>query len=116
MPATGRLRVAVASQGQGGLDDVVSPVFGRCPTFTVVDVEGGEIKGVQVIPNQAMYAPHGAGIAAVQTLANLGVKIILAGRFGPWASQATMQFGIQTLTVPPGIKVRDAVYRYVLGR
>lgn len=95
---------------------MVSPVFGRCPTFTVVDVEGGEIKGVQVIPNQAMYAPHGAGIAAVQTLANLGVKIILAGRFGPWASQATMQFGIQTLTVPPGIKVRDAVYRYVLGR
>ena len=116
MRITGRLRVAIACQGRGGLDDLVSPMFGRCPTFTIVDVEEGEIKNVQVIQNQAMYVPHGAGIAAVQTLANLGVRLILAGRFGPWASQATMQFGIQTIAVPPGIKVKDAIYRYVLGR
>ena len=113
---SGAVRVAVATQGRGGLDDLVSPVFGRCPTFTVVDVEGGEIKGVQVVPNQAAQAAHGAGIAAVQALANLGVKVALAGRFGPWAQQAMMQFGIQAIMVPPGITVRDAVLKYVLGR
>jgi len=116
LEVSGRVKVAVASQGQGGLDDLVSPMFGRCPVFTVIEIEGGEVKSIETLPNQAMYAPHGAGIAAVQAIANMGVRIAIAGRFGPWAYQAMTQFGIQPITVPPGIKVRDAINRYVLGR
>jgi len=70
-PVRARFRVAVASQGQGGLDDVVSPMFGRCPTFTIVDIESSEIKGINIVQNQAASAMHGAGIAAVQTLAGI---------------------------------------------
>lgn len=115
-PAMGRLKVAIASQGQGGLDDVVSPMFGRCPTFTIVDIENGEIKGVDAVPNQAAHAMHGAGIAAVQTLANLGVNAILAGRFGPNASAVCNQSGIQMIPVQPGTKIRDAVQSFISGK
>ena len=114
-PPPGRFKVAVASQGQGGLDDVVSPIFGRCPAFTVVEVEGKEIKGVKVLPNQFISAPRGVGIAVVQMLANEGVRYIVAGRFGPWASTASGQFGIQLVMVPPGIRVRDAINQYIIG-
>ena len=115
MPA-GTFKVAVATEGPGGLDDVVSPRFGRCPSFTIVTIGGGNIKDVKVIQNQAAFAARGAGIAAVQALANEGVKVIVAGRFGPWASQASMQFGMQMVMVPPGIRVRDAINGYILGR
>ncbi len=115
MPA-GAFKVAVATEGPGGLDDIVSPRFGRCPTFTIVTIDGGNIKDVRAVQNPAAFAAHGAGIAAVQTLANQGVKVIVAGRFGPWASQASIQFGMQMVMVPPGIRVRDAINGYILGR
>ncbi len=114
-PLTGRFKVGVASQGSGGLDDLVSPVFGRCNSFTLVEVEDGKIKGVKVIPNPHTAAPQGVGIAVAQMLAGEGVKVALAGRFGPWASTASVQFGIQLIMVPPGMKVGDAVARYVIN-
>lgn len=113
-PPSGRFKVAVASQGRGGLDDLVSPMFGRAPSFTLVEVEGNEIKGVRVLPNQMISAPSGVGIAITQMLANEGASYLVAGRFGPNATAVAAQFGIQTVMVPPGIKVRDAVLQYVL--
>jgi predicted Fe-Mo cluster-binding NifX family protein len=114
-PPTGPFKVGVASQGPGGLDDIVSPIFGRCPNFTVVEVEEKNIKNVKVVPNQFASASRGVGIAVAQTLANEGVKFILAGRFGPWASSTSAQFGIQMVMVPPGVRIRDAINQYIIG-
>jgi predicted Fe-Mo cluster-binding NifX family protein len=115
MPA-GTFKVAVATEGLDGLDDIVSSRFGRCPTFTIVTIEGSNIKDVKTIENQAALVPHGAGVAAVQALTNEEVKVIVAGRFGPWASQASIQFGIQMVIVPPGTRVKDAITGYILRR
>jgi len=112
---SGRFKVGVASQGAGGLDDFVSPIFGRCPSFTIVQVESKEIKDAKVVPNQYLSAPRGAGIATIQALANEGVRYILAGMFGPNVSAVASQLGIQMLMVPPGIKIREAIKQYVLG-
>ncbi len=115
LPTTGRFKVGVASQGPGGLDDMVSPIFGRCPSFTIIEIEGKDIKNVKMVPNQFVSAPRGVGIAVVQMLANEGVKFILAGRFGPWASSTSSQFGIQMIMVPPGVRIRDAINQYIIG-
>ena len=115
LPPTGRFKVGIASQGPGGLDDMVSPIFGRCPSFTIVEIEGKDIKNVKVVPNQFVSAPRGVGIAVVQMLASEGVKFILAGRFGPWASSTSSQFGIQMVMVPPGVRIRDAINQYLVG-
>ena len=112
--SSGQIRIAVATQGRGGLDDLVSPMFGRAPSFTLVEVEGNEIKGARVLPNQMISAPSGVGIAITQMLANEGARYLVAGRFGPNASAVAAQFGIQTVMVPPGIRVKDAVTQYVL--
>ena len=94
---------------------MVSPIFGRCPSFTIVEIEEKNIKNVKVVPNQFVSAPRGVGIAVVQMLANEGVKFILAGRFGPWASSTSAQFDIQMIMVPPGVRIRDAVNQYVIS-
>ena len=114
-PSTGHFKVGVASQGPGGLDDMVSPMFGRCPSFTLVEVEDKAIKGVKVLPNQYVLSPSGVGIAVAQMLANKGVRYIMAGRFGPNVSAVASQFGIQMTMVPPGVKIKDAINQYIIG-
>jgi len=109
----GNYKVAVATEGPGGLDDIVSARFGRCPTFTVLTIENGNIKDVRVIQNQAAFAPQGAGISSIQLLANEGVRFIIAGNFGPNVSQVAAQLGIQMIPVPPGIRVREAIQNLV---
>ena len=43
--------VAVASEDDKTLDGEVSMHFGRCPFYTLVEVEQGKITGARVEPN-----------------------------------------------------------------
>jgi predicted Fe-Mo cluster-binding NifX family protein len=101
------MKIAVAT-GAGGLDDVVSTVFARATTFTIVDVENGEIKNTKVMQNPAAAAGGGAGIQAAQILVNEGVSAVIAGNFGPNASGLLAQTGVAMIS-SPGVKVEDAV-------
>lgn len=107
------MRIAVATQGAGGLNDLVSPVFGRAMSFTVVEIENDEIKNVEVHPNPAMSAISGAGLQAAQILANLKVDVIIAGSFGPNASAALSVMGIQMISGVMGISVKEAIDKYI---
>lgn len=109
-------RIAAATQGPGGLDDYISPVFGRCPTYTIVDVEDKEIKNVSVQQNPAIMSPVGAGIQAAQMIANLGANVVVAGNFGPNAFTALTSLGIKVIAGAIGMKVRDAVKQYLEGK
>jgi len=107
------MKIVVATTA-GGLDDTVCPVFGRCPTFTVVDVEGKKIKNSSVLQNQYAGATGGAGIQAAQTVINQGAKAVIAGNYGPNASMVFNQAGVEMVSVQ-GINVRDAVTKYLEG-
>ena len=109
-------RIVVATQGPGGLDDYVSPIFGRCPTYTIVDIENGKITKVSVQQNPAITSPMGAGIQAAQIVANLGANAVIAGNFGPNAFTALASLGIKVIAGTMGIKVRDAVEQYIAGK
>jgi predicted Fe-Mo cluster-binding NifX family protein len=101
------MRIAVATNN-GGLEDVVSSVFARAPTFTIVDIDNGEIKDVRVMQNPAAMAGGGAGIQASQVLVNEGVQAVIAGNFGPNASGVLAQAGVAMISMP-GARVEDAV-------
>jgi len=107
------MKIVVATTA-GGLDDTVSPVFGRSPTFTIVDVEGKKIKNSSVIQNQYAGAMGGAGIQAAQTVINQGAKAVIAGNYGPNASMVFNQAGVEMVSAQ-GISVRDAVSKYLEG-
>ncbi|MHA1505832.1 MAG: NifB/NifX family molybdenum-iron cluster-binding protein [Candidatus Asgardarchaeia archaeon] len=111
----GKERIVLATQGEGGLEDYVSPVFGRAPTYTVVDLEDGEVKGVSVEKNPAFYAPMGAGIQAAQFIANLGANAVIAGNYGPNAINALTSLGIKTISGIFNVKVKDAIKMYTEG-
>jgi len=99
---------------QGGLDDQVSPVFGRCPTFTFVDTEGKEIKNVEVVQNEFATAMGGAGIQAAQFVVNKGANVVIAGNYGPNAYPILTQAKVDIVSVY-GINVKDAIMKYIDG-
>jgi len=102
------MKIAFACSGKGGLEDQISDRFGRCSSFTIVEVEEGRIKSVNVIPNPGLQAGSGAGIKAIKTVVNSGAKVIVAGSLGPNAMAAAQELGIKHISVS-GKKVKDAL-------
>jgi predicted Fe-Mo cluster-binding NifX family protein len=104
----GKLRIAVATNEKNGLEDVVSNVFGRAKTFTIVDAEDEKITGVTILENSAVAYHHGAGPIAVKMLVDEGVEVVLANELGIGASELLKQHNITIIPVKPGTNVRDA--------
>ena len=109
------MKILIPTQGKGGLEDVVSPVFARAPTFTLVEVENKEIKSTQVLENPSASAFGGAGIQAAQFAAEKGVNVIITGNIGPNASMVLQQTGIEVVSGYGGVRVKDAIDKYLKG-
>ena len=73
------MRVAVTAEGPE-LDAPVSPVFGRCPCFLLVETDDFSY---EARPNEAAGAPGGAGIQAAQAIVNAAVEAVITGQIGP---------------------------------
>jgi predicted Fe-Mo cluster-binding NifX family protein len=107
--SVGKSRVAIPTKGRGGLDDVVSEVFGRANTFTIVDIEKGTIKNVKVLENPAVSYEHGAGPIAVKMLIDSGVNTVIAAEFGPGVSTLLDQHKVTKITVHAGSSVSESL-------
>ena len=107
------MKIAVASEDGRGLSSFVSPHFGRCPFYTLVDVQDGEIVGVEVCENP-YYGRHVPG-AVPEFVRGLGADIIIAGGMGPRAMMMFESFGIEVVTVGWEATVQEAVEAYLEG-
>ncbi len=105
----GKFRIAIPTKGKGGLEDVVSDVFGRANTFTIVDVKEGVIKNVKVLQNPAVSYQHGAGPIVVKMLIDAKVNIAIAAEFGPGVSTLLDQHRVTKITVPAGTNVAESI-------
>jgi len=105
------MRIIVSAQGES-LDAPASPVFGRCPTYILVDTVTGEF---QALPNPAMNQGGGAGIQAAQFVVEQGAQAVLSGNLGPNAFDVLQAAGIPTYVVTEGT-VRQAVEAFKAQR
>jgi len=101
------MKIAV-STSKGGLKDDVCPLFGRCPTFTIVTIEGKSIKKTEIMPNPGDRAGGGAGVVAAQAVIDAGVESVITGNCGPNALavllQAIVKVYASTGTVEDSVK------------
>jgi len=107
------MKIAVSTTS-GGLDDKVSEVFGRAVSFTIVDVENGDVKSVEVVRNDYAVRGGGAGIAVSQFLADKGVEVVLTGNVGPNALSVLNSAGIKVYRAG-GMKVSEAIEKFLKG-
>ncbi len=108
----GLMRIAVSADDPRGLDSVVSPHFGRCPCFVLVDVDGCEIRQVEVVENP-YYSTHQPG-QVPQFISKQDADVMLTGGMGGRAIGYFGQFGIKAVTGASGT-VRHALQRYLGG-
>lgn len=105
-------KIAVSVGTDEGLDAPISTHFGRCPFFTIVEVEGQEILGVEAVVNP-FYPNHEPG-QVPGFIHSLNVNVMLSGGMGGRAVAFFEQFGIQPVTRARGT-ARAAVTQYLQG-
>jgi predicted Fe-Mo cluster-binding NifX family protein len=107
------MRIVVSAETQEGLDSVVSPHFGRCPYFVVVDLDQEEVQEVHGVENP-YYAQHQPGQVPA-FINSLGANVMLTGGMGGRAIMFFQQFGIEGVTGAYGT-VRQSLERYLGGQ
>jgi predicted Fe-Mo cluster-binding NifX family protein len=106
------MRIAVSADNRQGLDSVVSPHFGRCPHYILVDVEGHNVTGIQEV-DSPFYGHHQPG-QVPGFIHSLGADVMLAGGMGGRAIMFFQEYGIEGVTGAYGT-VRQSVERYLGG-
>ncbi len=106
-------RIAVPSMSPGGLDGQRSGHFGHCDVFTLVDVEGGEIKSVTTIPNQSHV--QGGCMVPVNLLAQQQVDALVVGGIGMRPLMGFKQVGIDVYYDAARPEIRPVVEDLIAG-
>jgi predicted Fe-Mo cluster-binding NifX family protein len=107
------MRIAISADDRNGLDSVVSPHFGRCPYYILVDMEGHEVKAVNVVDNP-YYGQHAPGMVP-NFIHSQGVDVMLAGGMGHRAIAFFEQLGIEAVSGALGT-VRRTLELYLGGQ
>jgi predicted Fe-Mo cluster-binding NifX family protein len=107
------MRIAIATKGLNGLDDSISEVFGRSPTFTIINIENNTIESIYPENNKSASVEHGAGPLTCTRLIKLGVNVVVAAEFGPTVSSMLKESGIKEIKVKVGTKVEDVLQSYL---
>jgi predicted Fe-Mo cluster-binding NifX family protein len=105
-------RYAVPTNGAGGIDAPRSGHFGHADSFTVVDVEDGQIIGATALVNPPHE--HGGCGAIVQMLAQAGVGTAIVVGMGGGPMGAMQRVGMTALHDATSPTPREAV-ALVLG-
>ena len=97
------MKVSVPTMGDRGLDELICAHFGRAETFTIVDIDSGD---VEVIRNTSEHM-GGTGLPP-ELISAKGAHVMLAGGLGPKAVKMFEGYGIEVFIGATGT-VRDAI-------
>jgi predicted Fe-Mo cluster-binding NifX family protein len=100
-----KMRVAISTDGE-----YVSAHFGRCPAFTILEIDQGRVVGREMIENPG----HQPGFIP-RFLHDKGVNCIIAGGMGPRAVEIFSTLGMDAIIGVAG-KVSDTVVLLLEGR
>ena len=81
------MKIAISTDG-----DLVSPHFGRCPIFTILDIENGNLVKKEIINNPGHHPSF-----LPDFFHKMGVECIIAGGMGMRATDLFNETGIKTI-------------------
>jgi len=107
-------RIAIPSNGNGGLDGTRAGHFGHCDTFTLVDVKDGDIEQVSTIANEAHV--QGGCMVPVNLLASNKVNALIVGGIGMRPLMGFRQAGIEVYHDDQRPEIRPVVEDLIAGK
>ncbi len=106
------MKLAITAQGPDP-SSLVDSHFGRARHFRIIDTETGQ---QMVVDNaEGVDAAQGAGIRAGQTLARLGVQVVITGHVGPKAWSALQAANIKAYAIEGGT-TEQAAQTFMAGK
>ncbi len=108
------IRVAIPSEGNGGLDGKRAGHFGHCDVFTCIDVEQGEIKNISIVANKEHV--QGGCMVPVNLLAENQVNALVVGGIGMRPLMGFKQVGIDVYYDGERTDIRPVVDDFLAGR
>ncbi len=107
-------RIAIPSNGEGGLDGTRAGHFGHCDVFTFIDVENGEIKNVSMLQNREHV--QGGCMVPVNLLAENNVTALIVGGIGMRPLMGFRQVGIDVYHDSKRPDIKSVVEDLVAGK
>ena len=109
-----RVRIAVPSDGEGGLDGMRAGHFGHCDVFTFVDVEEGKIVEVTTLANKEHV--QGGCMVPVNLLAEHKVDALIVGGIGMRPLMGFRQVGIKVYHEAETRQIRPVIEQMLAGQ
>lgn len=106
-------RIAIPSNGQGGIEGTRAGHFGHCDSFTFVDVEDGQIKQVTTLQNQGHV--QGGCMVPVNLLAENNVNALIVGGIGMRPLMGFRQVGIDVYHDVERTQIKPVVEDLIAG-
>jgi predicted Fe-Mo cluster-binding NifX family protein len=108
------MRIAISAATAEGLESPISPHFGRCPYYIIVDLDDSrKIKQVGVLEN--LQATGHAPGELPSYIKQVGVDVMISGGMGVRAIQFFHQYGIQVATGASGT-VKESLEKFLAGQ
>ena len=104
-------RIAVPTDGEGGLNGIRSQHFGHCDVFTLIDVENGTIKGESKLSN--IDHGHGGCMVPVKLLANNDVNAIIVAGIGRRPLAGFNELGIDVFVDTEDPKIKPTIEKFL---
>ena len=108
------VRIAVPSDGQGGIDGKRAGHFGHCDVFTLFDVEDGKIKDISILSNKEHV--QGGCMVPVNLLADNNVQQLIVGGIGMRPLMGFKQVGIDVYHDSERMEIRPVVEDMIAGK
>jgi len=109
-----KLRIAVPSNGEGGLSGTRAGHFGHCDVFTLIDCENGEIVDVTTLKNEGHV--QGGCMVPVNLLAANKVNALLVGGIGMRPLMGFKQVGITVYHEAERAEIKPVVIDLIAGK
>ncbi|MBN2151964.1 MAG: cation diffusion facilitator family transporter [Candidatus Lokiarchaeota archaeon] len=111
-----KVRVAVLTNDDEGLDSTTTPHFGSASHVVIVETDKGEIKGWAVKANPGKDLTKKRGITTADFLKSEGVDVILAGGIGEGPFHVLRDGLVEVYDLPGDRGVRKALEDYLDGK
>lgn len=98
------MKIAISTDG-----NKVSPHFGRCPQFTILEIKDNKLVGKEIIDNPGHHPGY-----LPQYLNKIGVSYIVAGGMGMRAKELFSQTGIEAVLGVEG-EVEEIIGKIIDG-
>jgi len=107
------MKIAFASKDKRGLRGTLCTEFGRCPYYTVVEMDGDKVRNIKIVTNQYLDSDV-SGMVPV-FINSLGARVIIAGGMKPQVLELFKQFGIEAVATGAESTLKDILMGYLRG-